>query len=176
MAANTPNFPPVVNQEVYVEMNTFFAATLFLAAQNFHLLNSTVVFGKVVSVDIFLAVAVVCFPAMLKSYRLPFAWFQNQFVYSHIPPNKEQLTVDDYLSAFHPRTNIGDKLEKVFLEESMLQSHGCAVLEEPIPFTGKITAKNAKKAVASFLLDTSSPGLTAGQKNYEHWKSYKLLI
>ena len=84
MAANTPNFPPVVNQEVYVEMNTFFAATLFLAAQNFHLLNSTVVFGKVVSVDIFLAVAVVCFPAMLKSYRLPFAWFQNQFVYS--PP------------------------------------------------------------------------------------------
>ena len=54
----------------------------------------------------------------------------------------------------------------------MLQSHGCAVLEEPIPFTGKITAKNAKKAVASFLLDMSSPGLTAGlgQRNYEHWK------
>ena len=71
---------------------------------------------------------------------------------------------------------LATKLEKVFLEKSMLQSHGCTVLEEPIPFTGKITAKNAKKAAASLLLDMSSPGLTAGQKNYEHWKSYKLLI
>ena len=75
-----------------------------MALEKFLELNCAVVEGRAVALDEALQTADVCFPSMLCTYKLNYSWFQQPYVHAVTPFGQHDLSLDEYMEVFHPRT------------------------------------------------------------------------